>query len=151
MLSGVYPHRHGVRDLFPRREESNLELPTLTKLLGAQGYETVVVSDYAGEMFNRVRFGFDLIDAPPATSLEVFADREAFQRLPLAMALLTGALGERLFPVGRYLPVNADPDLLTDRIEAQLDRLASQAPPFLRVVFYSVTPLPVAAPMPTPN
>ncbi len=151
MLSGVYPHRHGVRDLFPRREESNLQLPTLPKILGAQGYQTVVVSDYAGEMFNRVRFGFDLIDAPPATSLEVFADREAFQRLPLAMALLTGSFGERLFPVGRYLPVNADPDLLTGRVEAHLDRLASEGRPFLLVVFYSVTHLPFAAPMPDAN
>jgi arylsulfatase A-like enzyme len=116
--------------------------------LGAHGYHTVVASDYAGEMSSRVRFGFDQIDAPPATSLEVFADREAFQRLPLAMALLTGSFGERLFSVGRYLPVNADPDLLTDRVEAHLDRLVADGRPFLLVVFYSVTHLPFAAPMP---
>src|SRR5262249_49663766 len=45
MLSGVYPHRHGVRVFFPRREETNLLLPTLPKLLRGHGYETVVVSD----------------------------------------------------------------------------------------------------------
>ena len=148
MLSGVYPHRHGVRDLFPRREETNLLLPTLPKLLHAHGYETVVASDYAGEMFNRVRFGFDRVEAPPETSLELLVDRELFQRLPLAMAFLTGSFGQWLLPIGRYLPCNADPQLLTDRVESELLRLVGEGRPFLLVVFYSVTHLPFAAPMP---
>jgi len=148
MLSGVYPHRHGVRDLFPRQEETNLLLPTLPKLLHAHGYQTLVVSDYAGEMFNRVRFGFDRVEAPPATSLEVLIDRELFQRLPLAMAFLTGSFGQWALPIGRYLPVNADPELLTDRVESELLRLVGDERPFLIVVFYSVTHLPFAAPMP---
>ncbi|KFA86905.1 hypothetical protein Q664_51955 [Archangium violaceum Cb vi76] len=151
LLTGVYPHRHGIRDLFPRAEVSNVLLPTLPSVLAAQGYNTAVVSDYAGEMFNRVRYGFDVVDAPPETSVEVFADRESFQRLPLALAFFSGPLGQRLFPVARYLPVNADPSVLTGRVLAQLERLEASDKPFLLVAFYSVTHAPFAPPMPDAN
>src|SRR5205823_4708976 len=101
-----YPHHHGVRDLFPREEQTHLHLPTLPQLLRQAGYSSGVVSDYAGESFNRMELGFDRVDAPPATSLEVFADREALQRLPIPLALFSGGWGQRVFPVARYLPVN---------------------------------------------
>ena len=148
MLTGVYPHRHGIRDLFPRAETTRMRLPTLPRILASAGYRTAVVSDYAGETFQRVDFGFEVVDAPPATSIEVFAEREAVQRLPLALGLLAGPLGQRLFPVMRYLLVNADPAELTDRAFRRLDALEQGGQPFLLVVFYSVTHAPFAAPMP---
>lgn len=148
LLSGLYPHRHGVRDLFPRAEATHLHLRTLPQILHDAGYLTSVVSDYAGETFQRVDFGFDHVDAPPATSVEVFADREALQSLPIPLALLTGPWGQRLFPVTRYLPVNADAAMLTERIEAELTRLEQQEKPFFLVAFYSVTHAPFAPPMP---
>jgi arylsulfatase A-like enzyme len=148
MLTGVYPHTHGVRDLFPRDDVIRVPLPTLPRVLRQQGFRTVAVSDYAGESFSRVDLGFDAVDAPPATSVEVFAEREAMQRLPIALGLFTGALGQRLFPVTRYLLVNADPALLTDRAFARLDELERGSAPFLLLVFYSVTHAPFAAPMP---
>jgi arylsulfatase A-like enzyme len=149
MLTGLYPQRHGVRDLFPRAENTRLHLPTLPGILHSQGYRTAVVSDYAGEMFKRISFDFDDVDTPPATSLEVFLDREIFQRLPLTVALFSGPLGQRFFPVSQYLPVNADPSWLTTRVERELDRLeADGGDPFLLVAFYSVTHAPFAPPMP---
>ena len=148
MLTGVYPHTHGVRDLFPRAEVTRLRQPVLPRLLRERGWQTAVVSDYAGETFHRLDFGFDTVDAPPATSLEVFAERETFQRMPLALGLFTGALGQRLFGVAGYLMTNADPAALTDRALAQLDRLERSGKPLLLVVFYSVPHVPFAAPMP---
>ncbi len=148
LLTGVYPHRHGIRDLFPRAESTRMHLPTLPAILAARGYETAVVSDYAGESFNRVDFGFGRVVAPPATNLEIVAEREVLQRSPLALALLSGSLGRRLFDVAGYLPVNPDPALLTDRVESELDRLESSGKPFLLVAFYSVTHVPFAAPAP---
>jgi arylsulfatase A-like enzyme len=148
-LTGLYPHGHGVRDLFPRADETLPRTATLPQLLERAGYETAVVSDYAGESFDRVRFGFGRGDVPPATSLEIFADREALQRMPLALAYFTGgALGQRLFPVGRYLPVNADPAVLTESVFRALDTLEASGKPFALVAFYSVTHLPFAPPMP---
>jgi arylsulfatase A-like enzyme len=148
MLTGLYPHNHGVRDLFPRADVLHPPVPTLPAILAQHGFHTAVVSDYAGESFQRVQLGFELVDAPPATSIEVFAQREALQRLPLALGLFTGKLGQRLFPVSRYLLVNADPAELTDRALSRLSELEDQGAPFLLVVFYSVTHAPFAAPMP---
>jgi len=148
LLTGVYPHRHGVRDMFPLAEQTHLHLPTLPAILATHGYRTAVVSDYAGEMFRRVQFGFDRVDAPPQTSLEVIADREVIQKSPLVLGLFSGGLGQLLFPPIRYLPVNADPALLSDRVEDQLDALEAEGKPFFLLAFYSVTHAPFAAPMP---
>ncbi len=146
LLTGVYPHSHGIRDLFPRGEQTRLHLPLLPRILEARGYQTAVVSDYAGETFRRVDFGFGLVDAPPATSVEIFAEREAFQLLPLALAFFSGPLGQRLFPVAGYLMTNADPDALTDRVLRRLDALEQSSQPFFLLAFYSVTHAPFAAP-----
>ena len=148
MLTGLYPHSHGVRDLFPRAEVARVRQPTLPRLLRERGWQSAVVSDYAGETFHRLDFGFDTVDAPPPTSVEVFAEREAFQRMPLALGLFTGALGQRLFGVAGYLMTNADPAALTDRALSRLEQLRRDGKPFLLLVFYSVTHVPFAAPMP---
>jgi arylsulfatase A-like enzyme len=148
LLTGVFPHQHGIRDLFPRDEETHPHLPTLARLLEAHGYQTAVVSDYAGESFSRVDLGFQTVDAPPATTIEVVAEREAFQRLPLMLAFFSGGFGQHIFPVAQYLPVNANPGDLTSRVLAQLHRLEERDQPFLLVAFYSVTHAPFAAPMP---
>jgi arylsulfatase A-like enzyme len=147
-MTGVFPHAHGIRDIFPRAEQIGLQLPTLPRLLKEHGYESTVVSDYAGDMFSRVRFGFDTADAPPSMSLEVVAEREALQRLPIALGLLTGTVGERFFPIVRFLTNNADPVRLTDRAIDHLHELESTGKPFLLTTFYSVTHVPFAAPMP---
>lgn len=147
-LTGLYPHHHGIRDIFPRAEQIDLRVPTVPSLFSANGYETAVVSDYAGDMFSRVRFGFQTVDAPPSLGLEVVAEREAVQRLPLVLGLFSDKVGERLFPVMRFLTDNADPARLTDRVNGQLDRLESTGKPFFLVAFYSVTHLPFAVPMP---
>jgi arylsulfatase A-like enzyme len=99
-------------------------------------------------MFSRVHFGFQTTDAPPAMSLEVVAERESLQRLPLALGMLTGEIGERLFPITRFLTNNADPEMLTERITDQLHRLEDTGKPFFLAAFYSVTHLPFATPMP---
>ena len=148
MLTGLYPHGHGIRDLFPRDDVIRVPAETLPRVLAAHGWETAVVSDYAGESFSRVALGFGEVDAPPATSLEVFAEREAIQRLPIALGLFSGAFGQRLFPVTRYLLTNADPSELTARAFAKLEDLEKRGKPFLLIVFYSVTHAPFAAPMP---
>lgn len=148
MMTGLYPHTTGIRDLFPPASDVRLHRPTLATVLRERGWGTAVVSDYAGETFQRVDLGFETVDAPPATSIEVFAEREAFQRLPLALGLFSGPLGRRLFPVADYLPVNADPAALTERLLRQLERFEDDGRPFLLVAFYSVTHTPFAAPMP---
>jgi arylsulfatase A-like enzyme len=147
-LTGVYPHHHGVRDIFPRAEHIRMHLPTLPKILGERGYDTVVVGDFAAEMFGRMEFGFSEVDVPPVASLTVFAEREVLTRLPLALGLFTGWVGQRLFPVSRVLLNNADPVAVTSRVQGHLDRLLSSERPFFLVVFYSVVHAPFAPPMP---
>ncbi len=150
MLTGRWPHHHGIRDLFPRASQVTLPGPTLPSLLGEHGYHTAAVADYAGESFNAVHFGFDVVDAPPRTTAPLLVEREVMLSCPLALALFNGAWGQRLFPVMQYLPTNADPSVLTQRALDRLDELRNDGRPVFMVVFYSATHVPFAAPMPAP-
>ena len=42
-MSGVYPHKHGIRDIFPREEQIGLQLPTVPRILAERGYQSVAI------------------------------------------------------------------------------------------------------------
>ena len=54
----------GMRTMFPRYDDRARDLSALPARLGKLGYKSAVVGDYAADIFTRVRYGFDRIDAP---------------------------------------------------------------------------------------
>jgi arylsulfatase A-like enzyme len=146
ILTGLYPHSHGVRHMFPRRELRPAYLDYLPRRLGEAGYRTSVISDYAGDFFPLFDLGFQRARLPPPLTLSLVFEREVMVRSPLALALLNHAPGRALFPVLRFLMTNADPDRLADEI---LDELThGDARPRAVVAFFSTTHVPFAAPWP---
>jgi arylsulfatase A-like enzyme len=143
ILTGLYPHSHGVRHMFPRRESRPAWLDWLPRRLHDAGLRTSVVSDYAGDFFPIFDMGFDSSRLPPPLTLPLVFQRELVSRSPLALALLDHRLGRRLFPVLRFLMSNADPERLADEALDEL-RAGSQA----LFVFFSTTHVPFAAPWP---
>src|SRR5262249_990864 len=59
LLTGRWPHHHGIRHMFPSAQQRQAIGPALPDALRKAGYRTGVVSDYAGEIFSRTPFGFD--------------------------------------------------------------------------------------------
>lgn len=144
ILSGQYPHRHGVRHMFPTRSTRMATIPSLARVAAGHGYRTSVTTDYAGDFFPTFELGFaDQLTPPPLNAKTVY-ERELIQRLPLALAFLN-ALPERWRPaILRYLLCNADPARLADEI---IDRLDGPQP-FFAVGFFSATHAPFASPYP---
>ena len=145
ILTGLYPHSHGVRHMFPRRELRPAHLDYLPRRLVEAGYHTSVISDYAGDFFPLFELGFQAGRLPPPLTLSLVFEREVMVRSPLALALLNHAPGRALFPVLRFLMTNADPDRLADEI---LDELTRGHGPRAVVAFFSTTHVPFAAPWP---
>ena len=147
LLTGCDPHTHGIRHMFPPRKHRAIRRPTLPALLRKHGYRSEVITDYAGEMFNLVDLGFDHVSAPPAFSLSSLVKSQIIKYAPAFLPFFNHGPGHHLFPVLRFLPTNADPRWLADRVIERFDALDTDQP-FLLTAFFSTTHTPYSVPYP---
>jgi len=147
ILTGREPHRHGLRTMFPRYEDRARDLGALPARLGALGYRSAVVGDYAADIFTRVRYGFDVVEAPTFNFHALIATRALEKATPL-LPLLHGGLGRRLLPAMREMNQAADPMLVAKDARRALDRVGGGDSPFFLTVFFSTAHFPYAAPAP---
>lgn len=144
MLTGLYPHHHQIEHMFPTAGDRSSLPPAVPQLLAQKGYTTVVVADFAGDMFSRVDLGFQHVQAPYFNFPTLIRQRILeldYHLLPY----VANRTGRRLFPVIEEFAHNADPELLTDKVLATLSGLPE---PWLLLVFYSTAHFPYAAPSP---
>jgi arylsulfatase A-like enzyme len=145
MLTGRYPHGHGIRHMFPGPGDPKRIPGALPEVLRASGYRTGVVSDSAGEVFTRMDLGFEEVQAPPFTvrsNVAVGGLKFHAHLLPYLVEVLEG----RGFPELDGMERLGDPSWLSDRALAWIDRERSR--PFFLTVFYSCGHFPFAAPAP---
>ncbi|MEO6952438.1 MAG: sulfatase [Polyangia bacterium] len=145
LLTGRYPYSHGIREMFPSEAERDRIGTSLPRALVSGGYQTAVVSDYAGEIFSRTPIGFQTVDVP-RFDMHTIVDERGLQLHLNALPYAAGA-GERFFPFVRAMSERADPQLLVDRTLHTLDRLDKDTPFFL-TVFFSTAHFPYSSPWP---
>jgi len=144
ILTGKYPHHHGVRNMFPAPREGLIVSDGLPELLARAGYRTAVVSDFAGDVFTRGDFGFGHVDAPEftlASNVRVGGLKLHVHLLPYLVEVAEGAGYPDLLAFERL----GDPFWLTERA---LDWVDDGGAPFFLTVFYSSGHFPFAAPAP---
>jgi arylsulfatase A-like enzyme len=146
MLSGREPHSHGIRHMFPSWEARRRVGLTLPLHLRRAGYETAVVSDYAGEIFGRVPLGFHHQDVSSFTFYEIVRQRVLKGHAHLMPYLATGP-GRQLAPPMTGMPENADPHIMARQVNRMLTRVAAK-PRFFMVAFFSASHFPYSAPYP---
>lgn len=145
LLTGRWPHHHGIRHMFPTAEQRNAIGPALPSVLRKAGWHTAVVSDYAGEIFSRTPLGFDDVEVP-RFDMRAIVEQRGLEVHPNVMPYANTGLGRWLFPSVDGLAEHSDPAVLADRAIAALDRLSSS--PFFLTVFFSAAHFPYAAPAP---
>jgi arylsulfatase A-like enzyme len=145
ILTGRHAHHHGVRSMFPTWEERAKDFDALPNRFARAGYQTAVVSDYAGDIFARIDLGFSRVDTPSFDFRQVIRQKVLERETPL-LPVLHSHVGRRLFPVMRELASAADPMLLADDVEAALRDVKNK--PFFMTVFFSTAHFPYAAPSP---
>ena len=145
ILTGNYPHHHGVRNMFPRWETRKRDYHAIPQSFRAAGYSTAVISDFAGDIFRRIDLGFERIQAPTFTMRELLRERVLKKNVAL-LPWLRGPLANRAIPVLREMSVASDAEGLTREALELIDDAGSR--PFFLTVFYSTTHFPYAAPAP---
>ncbi|NIA21587.1 MAG: sulfatase-like hydrolase/transferase [Anaerolineaceae bacterium] len=143
MMTGTYPHTHGLRYTWPRDSQIKLGLPTLAGELKKKGYKSYVLSDWAGGDFGKVDYGFDVTEVgPEAWSINTWISQETCRGHPLLVAFADNPIGHKMYPTIKGPLVNPNPGALTRTAVRHLEESAHRRQPFFMIVFYSETHLP---------
>ena len=145
LLTGKLPVTHGVRHMFPSKNDRDHRADSLPYELRRRGYATAAVSDFAGDVFSRFSAGFDTVKAPYFNFVTLINQRSLeihFFLLPF----VANSFGRILFPELKESAANGDPFLLAD--EAMHEIAVAGKKPFFTMVFFSTLHFPYAAPDP---
>ncbi|MEY4629972.1 MAG: hypothetical protein RIQ81_92 [Pseudomonadota bacterium] len=148
MIQGRYSAETGIRHMFPGFPSREHEFEGIVTLARDAGYQTIAISDFAGDIFPRFAGGFDTIKAP-SSSLGVLIRQNIDQMFPLFNPVITSPLFRQLFPALKESPVYAAPAHLEELFVGALAdaKDLTQKPLFLSL-FYSTAHFPYAAPWP---
>ena len=149
LLTGTWPHTHGIRDNFVPDDETRLRVDALPQLLKARGYRTAALSDWCGGDMGKFSFGFDHTDLPEDQWNLKYLIRQGPKDLRLYLSLFThNRLGRLLLPELYYLGGVPLTQPMGKRARRLVSRLVADSAPFLLNVFYSTTHPPFASEWP---
>jgi arylsulfatase A-like enzyme len=149
LLTGTWPHTHGIRDNFVTDAETRLKVAALPQLLKPLGYRTAALSDWCGGDMGKLSFGFDYTDLPEDQWNLKYLIRQGPKDLRLFMSLFThNRLGRLLLPEIYYLGGVPLTQPMGRRARRLVSRLAASPESFFLNVFYSTTHPPFASEWP---
>jgi arylsulfatase A-like enzyme/glycosyltransferase involved in cell wall biosynthesis len=149
MLTGTWPHTHGIRDNFVNDEDTRLKVDALPTLLKQGGYRTAALSDWCGGDMGKFSFGFDYTDLPEDQWNLKYLIRQGPKDLRLYLSLFThNRLGRLLLPELYYLGGVPLTQPMGKRARRLVSRLAESPQPFFLNAFYSTTHPPFASAWP---
>jgi len=149
MLTGTWPHTHGIRDNYAGNETTRLSVDALPVWLKQAGYRTAAISDWCGADMGKFTFGFDYTDLPEDQWNLKYLIRQGPKDLRLFVSLFVhNRLGRLLLPEVYYLGGVPLTRPLGKRARRLVSRLTESAQPFFLNVFYSTTHPPFASEWP---
>jgi len=140
LLTGTWPHTHGIRDNFVPDDDTRLKVDALPQILKAHGYRTAAISDWCGADMGKFSFGFEHTDLPEDQWNLKYLIRQGPKDLRLYLSLfLHNRMGRLVLPELYYLGGVPLTQPLGRRARRLVSRLAAMGEPFFLNVFYSTT------------
>ena len=140
LLTGTWPHHHGVRDNFVPDDETRLAVPTLAGILAQHGYRTASVSDWCGGDLGKFPLGFEMLDLPEDQWNIKYLIRQGPKDLRLFLSLFThNRFGKRFLPEIYYLAGVPLTSFVGRDARALVSKFAVEDSPFFLNVFISTT------------
>lgn len=147
-FSSQLPSVHGIRSMYPSREEAQAVdqlSATLPRLASAAGYDTFVSSDWVGNCFDLVDLGFTRRRVGAVQNFEALlleATIQAHPLVPLFFGSVPGRAGDVLVPGRASLASLMRPGALVDQLFVDVDASVAAHKPFFGLLFLSPTHLP---------
>lgn len=143
LLTGTWPHHHGIRDNYVADEETDLPVTSIADVLAQNGYQTRAIADWAGADLGKIRFGFQQTDTPEDQWNLKYYLRQGPMDLRLFVSLFThNRFGKALLPELYYL---AGVPLTRELGEAAcqfINESARSSQPFFLNLFSATTHVP---------
>ena len=140
LLTGTWPHHHGVRSNYTPDGATLLTVPTFPRLLSQTAYRTVALGDWAFGDAGKFDFGFDEVDVAPDQWNLKFLMRQGPKDLRLFLSLFThNRFGKKFLPEIYYLAGVPLTSQMGCQARAALSRLGAEHQPFFLNVFISTT------------
>lgn len=147
IASGAYSLKTGVRTMFPSRSPRQGRKNTIFEIARQNGYSTLFVSDFAGDIFPRYPFGGTIIDAP-TLNLKTLVENGFISVLSPIQSVLVLPNLQRVLPSLLESPEIADPRLVANAIAKNLGEVANLQKPVFLTAFFSSAHFPYASPGP---
>ena len=144
ILTGRFASTNGIRHMFPTSRDRNRDFQTITKELKQKGYETSVISDFAGDIFTRIDLGFDNVDTP-YFNVDILIEQIIIESHAFLLPFLTNRTGLELFPVLKDYAYFCPPEFVKDKVKQAVGKSKG---PFFITAFFSPTHFPYASPYP---
>ena len=146
ILQGRYSAETGIRHMFPGFSQREGKFNGLVTRMKEAGYETTVISDFAGDIFPRFDAGFDEVLAP-AMTLGSMIRQSVDLMFPLYLPFVTSSVGRPFFRSLKTAPVYSDAQHLVDEAIEKLGGRGKVSPKLI-TLFFSTAHFPYAAPYP---
>lgn len=136
ILTSTYPPDNQMRHMFPHEKIPENHFATLVDEFNKNGYYTAAVSDFAGDIFASIPYGFQYVKAPTLNVRNVLKQRCQGIHYFL-MGFLINPVGRALFPEMLGMPLNKDPWYVTQHTKTQIKHAVKENTPFFILSFSS--------------
>lgn len=136
IFTSKFPPEHRVRHMFPPKKDLQKKWVTIIDVLNKHDYYTAVISDFAGDMFSSIDYGFQEVNVPKIHIHNVLKQRsQEFHYFLLGFIL--NPVGRLLFPELAGMSLNKDPWYLTRATKKSIKKSIKKNKPFFIVYFSS--------------
>ena len=143
ILTSSLPIDHGIRHMFPQNRDLQKDWRTIVRQFNGSGYHTSVVTDFAGDIFSRIDYGFSSVNAPHLTVKNILKQRSLEMHYFLLGVLINPA-ARKMFPEMSGMPMNTDPFHVTERAKRNISQAVKAGKPFFAMAFSSNNHFPYA-------
>ena len=151
LMSSQHPQTHGIRQMYPAREEveSTLERITpLAQLLRDEGYDTAAIGDWCAGYYEVTPLGMEHISVSSYDNFKIYMSQAVVMSHFVIPLYFDNALGHRLYPQLQSFAQFVTPRVVNRRVESRLKQAAASGQPFFWHVFFSCNHLPYRSPEP---
>ncbi|MEZ0186538.1 MAG: sulfatase-like hydrolase/transferase [Candidatus Reddybacter sp.] len=152
MLTGAWPHNHGIRTNYPDADQLNLPVESIIENLNRAGYETAAISDWSGADLGKIKFGFKHLNVSADQWNLKYLLRQGPSSIRLFLSLFChNRLGKKFLPELYYLAGIPLTKQLFSETRELLSEMAETNTPFFINLFTSSTHVPFSSDYPYYN
>lgn len=143
ILTSTFPPDHQIRHMFPMSCDLKSRFPSIIDIVNRHNYYTAVVSDFAGDIFPSMKFGFQDIISPDL-AINIVLKQRCLEMHYFLLGYFINPMGRLIFPEMSGMPLNKDPWYLTQSAKKCIKKSIHQNQPFFILYFSSNNHFPYA-------